>query len=224
MPENTLFSYRTEEPEDALSDRAHPAWSRPEKISIDRDWMGRSLLREKGMDWNNLTQLSSLWNDDRIMFRFDCWFDRLNIDEALARDRSVRGLWEKDVVEIFLKPEARDDYFEIEISPLGQWLDAHIRMPRIDVNFHWSSRLKLKVEIDRPEQKWRLFVSLPFASFGGPSGDIRPPTVGEVWRANFCRIAGERPEREYLAWRPTFTPRPDFHVPACFGNLFFLEE
>jgi alpha-galactosidase len=224
MPENTLFSYRSDEKEEALFDKRHPAWARPEKIFIDRDWMGRSLLREKGIDWKNLTQAASLWNDERIHFRFDCWFETLNIDEDLARDRSVRGLWENDVVEIFLKPEARDDYFEIEISPLGQWLDAHIRMPRIDVNFHWSSGLGLDVSIDREERIWRLFVSLPVESFAGPAGGMRPPVVGEVWRANFCRIAGDDPEREYLAWRPTFTPRPDFHVPASFGNLFFLEE
>ncbi len=224
MPENTLFSYKTGLSLEALFEADEPAWSRHEKTNIDRDWMGRSMLREKGIGWKNLTQVMSLWTEDWLVFRFDCWYDALNIDMGAAAVRTRRGLWERDVVEIFLRPEACEDYFEIEISPLGQWLDAHILSPRIDVDFHWDSGLRLDVTVDRDTKIWRVFAALPFTPMVSGREGADQPVAGEVWRMNLCRVAGEEPAREYLTWRPTFTRRPDFHVPSSFGNLFFLAE
>jgi len=43
----------------------------------------------------------------------------------------------------------------------------------------------------------------------------------KIWKINFFRIEGSEPDRFYSAWRPTFTPRPNFHVPECFGELRF---
>lgn len=224
MPENTLFSYKTEEDESTLFNKDNPLWSRHDNVSIDRSWLGRPRIKEIGLDWRNLTQVSSLWNDADLFFYFQCWYDSLNIDREIAQDRSVRGLWERDVVEIFLKPEAYDDYFQIEVSPLGQWLDAHVHVPRVDVDFHWESKLKLAVSIEESEKIWRLFAALPFEGLMRAGRSVKRPADGEVWRLNLCRVAGEEPRREYLSWRPTFTPQPDFHVPSSFGNLFFLED
>ncbi len=224
MPENTLFSYKTNQGLDFLFKADESVWAERERTNIDRDWMGRSMLREKGIGWKNLTQVVSLWTDEWLLFRFDCWYDVLNIDSSLASARTRRGLWERDVVEIFLRPEACEDYFEIEISPLGQWLDAHILSPRVDVDYHWDSGLRLNVTVDSATKIWRVFAAIPFAPLVRGREGAGHPVAGEVWRMNLCRVAGEEPAREYLAWRPTLTPRPDFHVPASFGNLFFLEE
>ena len=43
----------------------------------------------------------------------------------------------------------------------------------------------------------------------------------QVWRTNFYRIEGLKEPRTYLAWRPTRSPEPNFHVPAAFGYLHF---
>jgi len=42
-----------------------------------------------------------------------------------------------------------------------------------------------------------------------------------VWRVNFYRVEGPQEPRAYLAWRPTKTPQPNFHVPSAFGKLRF---
>ncbi len=48
---------------------------------------------------------------------------------------------------------------------------------------------------------------------------IPKPAAGDVWRVNLFRCVGpEAPER-YLAWRPTGTPEPNFHVPEVFGSV-----
>lgn len=224
MPENTLFSYRTEETDKTLFNYNSPVWQQCEKAAIDRYWNGRSALKEKGLNWKNMTRVGSVWNDESVLFYFQCWYDVLNVNPEWSTAKSHPGLWEKDVVEVFIKPEPNEDYFEIEVSPLGQWLVAHVLKPRVDVDFNWKSDLKLKAEIDERQRIWRAFLVVPFQRMIEPAPEDRPPQVGEVWRLNLFRITGEDSNREYLSWRPTFTALPDFHVPQSFGNLMFLGQ
>ncbi len=57
---------------------------------------------------------------------------------------------------------------------------------------------------------------IPWEAFGRGA-----PRRGEVWRVNLFRCVGAEPERGYLAWRPTRTELPNFHVPDAFGRLRF---
>lgn len=224
MPKNTLFSYATDQTDEALFNAQNPIWRWCDRVTIDRYWNGKSSLKEKGLKWKNLTRVRSARNEDTLFFYFQCWFDALNVNPEWSATGPLRGLWEKDVVEVFLKPESCDDYFEIEISPLGQWLDVHVIKPRVDVDFGWRSRLRVKAGIDEKLGIWRAFVALPFQPMIDIGSVARPPQPGHVWRLNLYRMAGEGPDREYLSWRPTFTAVPDFHVPSSFGNLFFLGQ
>lgn len=221
MPENTLFSYLTEESESTLFDAGAPLWDQCETVTIDRYWNGEYVLKERGLDWENLTRIASLWNEECVFFYFQCWYDTLNVNPEWRAGAPAHGLWEKDVVEVFLKPAACDDYFEIEVSPLGQWLDGRVIKPRVKVDFDWDSRLRVKVVIDEEEHIWRAFLALPFEPMAEAGALARVPQVGEAWRLNLYRVTGEEP-REYMAWRPTFTEEPDFHVPSAFGNLIFF--
>ncbi len=224
MPENTLFSHRTDASDKQLFSAEHPIWKQAEIVDIERYWNGKSPIKNKGSDWKNLTEIQSAWTEEAVYFRFRCWFDELNVNPEWSKEEPVHGLWEKDVVEVFIRPDSCDDYFEIEISPLGQYLDAHIRKPRIEVNWSWNSRLRRSVSIDSKKRTWHAFLALPFEPILGPCGSKRFPMVGDAWRVNLFRTAGEGEKRDYLAWSPTFTPRPDFHVPSAFGNLIFLDD
>ena len=53
------------------------------------------------------------------------------------------------------------------------------------------------------------------------SNSIKKPEPGQEWRVNLCRCVGSDPDRGYLAWRPTYTEAPNFHVPMVFGRLRF---
>ncbi|RPJ84908.1 MAG: hypothetical protein EHM18_11280, partial [Acidobacteria bacterium] len=116
------------------------------------------------------------------------------------------------------------DYFELEVSPLGQWLGAHIRKPRVDVDFRWDSGLRVNAKIDKESGVWSAVLAVPFVPMMECFNDRRRPDTGDAWRLNLYRMAGEEPEREYLAWCPTFTAVPDFHVPSAFGNIIFVGE
>jgi alpha-galactosidase len=224
MPENTLFCYFSSAQDSELSDLQSPVWRAADKALIDRYWDGRLPFREKGADWKNLTEVAALWSGAHVYFLFRCWFDRLIINPDWETAAPVRGLWEKDVVEAFLRPESCDDYFEIEASPLGQWLDVHIIKPRIDVDYRWESGLELRAGVDHEARIWSVIVRLPFAPMMSLYTERQAPKVGDAWRLNLYRMAGEHPNREYLAWRPTFTAQPDFHVPSAFGSLIFLSS
>ena len=55
-----------------------------------------------------------------------------------------------------------------------------------------------------------------------PWSDVLPrPAAGTTWRVNLFRCAGVGNER-YLAWLPTYTDEPSFHVPEAFGWLKFV--
>ena len=219
MPENTLFSYRTPEAGKTLFDPRNPLWEKCETATIDRYWNGKSALREKGYNWANLTHVRSLWNEEHVYFYFESWFDSLNINSDWGTESATEGLWNKDVVEVFLRPGTAASYFEIEASPLGQWMDLEILKPREEVDLTWNSDLELETVLNEHECIWRAFLGLPYQSM-----KELPPEVGQAWRVNLCRIAGKEPDREYLAWRPTFTGQPDFHKPSSFGHLIFLDD
>ena len=53
------------------------------------------------------------------------------------------------------------------------------------------------------------------------SESLPQPHRGEAWRANLFRCVGKGNER-YMAWQPTYTPEPYFHVPKFFGWLDFV--
>ncbi len=128
------------------------------------------------------------------------------------------------MVEVFLRPEISDAYFEFEVSPLGQWLDILVRHPRKDVHFGWRSGLKVQCEIDSQLRLWTARLTIPAKPMMDALQLRSEPQSGDIWKANLFRVSGAQPCREYLAWQPTFTPQPDFHVPEAFGNLILVDE
>lgn len=220
MPQNALFSSRAREPQNTLLDPANSHWQTLGNAFIDHHWNGPSALGSQGQGWSNLTRACSCWNEQMLFLYFEAWFDSLNVDPQFGDGGPIDGLWNKDVVEVFLGPPNRDDYFEIQVSPLGQWLDLRVLSPRTAVDVDWNSNLELKVTLSQEEGLWHTFLGLPWESLGtGP-----PTTAVTVWRLNLFRIAGLAETREYLAWRPTFTSRPDFHVPSSFGRLILWDK
>lgn len=209
MPENTLFAFRSE---GAFAGAPTPWWPELAPARIHRYWDGRPAFYPP---WHNQTVALATWDDEVVAFHFHCCYDRLapEVDDP-------GKLWEGDVLEVFLRPSDFPSYYEVEVSPSGQTLSARIRQPRLDVDFGWRPRLQVNSSVDEKERVWNMALALPFADLG----PARTPQLGDAWRLNLTRIAGREPRREYLAWRPTFTAGPDFHRPASFGHLIFLEE
>jgi hypothetical protein len=137
-------------------------------------------------------------------------------------DKKTLGLWHKDVFEIFVAPDAStpDRYFEFEAAPTGEWVDLAISFAPNDslapgkrqTDFEFQSGMTTAASV--ANGRISVAICIPW------SDAIPKPSRGDEWRVNLFRCVGEGDER-YLAWQPTFTAEPNFHVPEVFGRLRF---
>jgi hypothetical protein len=67
------------------------------------------------------------------------------------------------------------------------------------------------------EDKILAMIKIEWQAFG------KTPQTGEVWRGNLFRCIGEGASRGFMAWQPTKTPAPNFHVPEAFGEFEFIK-
>jgi len=158
------------------------------------------------------------WSDKALHVRFvGKQQEPLIVAENPITDKKTLGLWDRDVCEIFLAPDPARPwrYFEFEAAPTGEWIDLGItvRPEGRETDWDFASGFTTAAKLDGN----RLVVGMRI-----PWSDVLPkPQPGDVWRVNVFRCIGpEAPER-YLAWLPTRTPEPNFHVPEVFGILRF---
>lgn len=188
------------------------SWDTAEPVTIDKYWSGEPAPKGR------LTEVRLLWSPDDLYVRFDAaQTEPLVVSDEPDLSQKTIGLWERDVCEIFIAPDASNPnkYFEFEIAPTGEWLDLGIELDgdrRVtDADYHSNVRSAALIANDSVT----MALAIPFASLGGA------PELGDAWLANLFRCVGSGESRGYLAWQPTFTEVPNFHVPASFGKLTF---
>jgi alpha-galactosidase len=191
-------------------DAAHPAadWQKARPVSFSSDWQG------KHSDPTRKTAVRILWSQSTLYLRFECKYRDLYVFEDSDASGRRDQLWDRDVVEAFLQPEPGRERFykEFEASPNGMWIDLDI-FPggRSDL----KSGMQRSVVLDEKSRTWAAELAIPMKALAAPFDPSK------VWRANFYRVEGKKEPRSYLAWQPTRTPQPNFHVPAAFGRLRF---
>ncbi len=187
-----------------------PEWAKASPILFCSDWQG------KNADPGRQTVARLLWTPETLYLRFECRYRELFVFHDSEADGRRDHLWDRDVGEVFLQPDPEKTgyYREFEVSPNGMWIDLDI-FPggRRDL----QSGLRRSVWLDQPQHSWAAELAIPMAAL---VANFNPHVQ---WRANFYRVEGAREPRFYSAWRPTFSPRPNFHVPAAFGKLRFEE-
>jgi len=53
--------------------------------------------------------------------------------------------------------------------------------------------------------------------------DFHDPSGGDLWSANLYKCADETSHPHWLTWSPVEFSSPNFHLPAYFGVLQFME-
>lgn len=168
------------------------------------------------------TTVSAYYDDEFLTVVFSAADDHI----VATMVRHDDPLYEEDVVEVFLAPRRPEEYFEVEVSPIGSTFDARIESPegvrssmRVDMSWHCGGLMAAvrKRIASRTSMSVDTVMRIPFATLGGPA-----PRNGELWRGNFFRIDRHPSEGdEYSAWSPTMRDPADFHVTACFGRFLF---
>jgi alpha-galactosidase len=188
----------------------HPAseWKRAQPVAFCSDWQGQN------PDEQRETVVRVLWSPTTLYLRFECRYRELHVFEDSDSNGRRDHLWERDVAEAFLQPDPtrEHNYLEFEVSPNGMFIDLDIFPGGLA---DLKSGLKKSVSLDEKEHRWTAELAIPLKALT-PNFDPKA-----VWRANFYRVEGKAEPRTYLAWRPTRTPKPNFHVPAAFGRLRF---
>ena len=189
------------------------AWTAAEAVTITTYWSG-----ETAPEGRHFTA-RLLWSESafHVLFEAD-QNEPLVIADEPEISRKTIGLWERDVCEIFVAPD-RDEpqrYFEFEAAPTGEWLDLKIDLTSgervTDREYTSGMEVSARVEAGRV----LIAMRIPWEAFGSR------PQPDDVWLGNIFRCVGTGPDRGYLAWRPTMTDEPQFHVPEAFGEFRFL--
>ncbi len=189
------------------------AWKSASLTSITTYWSGETA--PKGREFE--TRL--LWSDTALYLRFSAsQSEPLVVSKNPDLSKKTIGMWERDVCEVFLAPDAsqRNKYYEFEIAPNGEWIDLVVELASQGRKSDWGYKSGMTSAAKIGNDTILMAIKVPFASLG------KKPKKGDVWLGNLFRCVGKDPTRGYLAWQPTKTPRPNFHVPEKFGEFRFL--
>jgi hypothetical protein len=174
------------------------------------------------LDYPDLqTEIRGFWTDSDLYLLFICPYRSLNTFQPPQNDQPRRGLWDRDVVEMFLGDDWENirHYREFEIAPTADWIDLAIDLDHRGQDRNWRSGWKTTARIDEKAKIWYAACQIPLKSVS--EKEVRP---GTRWRANLYRIDGDGPDpqRRFMCWQPTCVVNRDpNHVPENFGSLVF---
>ena len=196
----------------AVSELDTSSWTKGQEVTVERYWSG--ITAPVGRRF----KARLLWSETAIYVRFEAAQNELLIvSDTPELKTKTKGLWDRDVCEIFFAPNKaeRNKYFEFEIAPTGEWIDLgiYVTPTKRETDFDYNSGMESAVRIDK--SKVVMAIKIPWKAFG------RTPKTGDVWLGNLFRCVGKDPTRGYLSWQATKTKEPNFHVPEKFGEFEF---
>ena len=157
------------------------------------------------------TSVRALWSNKYLYLAYEAPYTKLSMAQQPSENERS-GLWEDDVVELFVAPntDQPNDYFEFEWAPNGETLDVHV--DPTEREFAWSGGGESVAVIDRDDKIWRVEARIPLSSLSA-----KAPVAGARWRVNLYRH--DNANGVFLAWHPTLTDTA--HAPERFGWLRF---
>ena len=195
-----------------VTDLINPEWNKAHPVQIDHYWSGDPA------PVGRQAEARILWSRKALHLRFVCHqAEPLVISSNPQTEKKTKGLWDRDVCEIFIAPDPHvvDRYLEFEAAPTGEWLDVAIHWTREKRESDWEFRSGMTTAAHVEKDRVSIAMRIPWNHW------IHEPQTGERWRVNLFRCVGKDPNRGYLAWQATRTPQPSFHVPQVFGWLVF---
>ncbi|MFN6962401.1 MAG: carbohydrate-binding family 9-like protein [Pyrinomonadaceae bacterium] len=189
------------------------AWSAASVVEVETYWSGRPAPRSRHFS------VRMLWSDTSLYVRFEAGqHEPLVVSDRPDTSKKTLQLWDRDVCEIFIAPDRERPrrYFEFEVAPTGEWIDLSIEIApdgKRTTDWDYASGMRSSARIEK--NKVVMAMRVGWKALG------REPKAGDIWLGNLFRCVGRDPDRGYLAWRPTLTEKPNFHVPEKFGEFVF---
>jgi len=198
----------------------------------EADWAKAEPVGDFAFPWyesgvKEQTEAKMLWDDTYLYVAFRCddsniWADHYDTNAATYRDDCAEIFWNPN-------PGAGDMYYMFEMNCIGNLLSVHnnfvdkfgdraarVMTPRI------GRKIVGSVNSDHDyDTGWTLEVAIRFDEYPELSKRTAP-LPGDMWRVGLNRCGGKT-NPQYSQWSPSQTERPNFHVPADFGRVFFSE-
>jgi uncharacterized protein (DUF362 family) len=183
-------------------------WNGVAPVSFDTDWSGAKTTTS--------TRVRAAWSKSALYLLWELEGAGIAVDATRPVKTEREKLYEEDCVELFFTPDPaqRTKYFEVEVGPLGHFFDLAVDRKTNKSDIAWSSQPEIATKVDREHHRATIEVALraPEIVHALESGKRLPFAL--------YRMEGKAP-RLYLAWSPTKTAKPNFHVPDAFGTLLF---
>ncbi len=182
------------------------AWDAVTPVVFDTDWSGAAT--------KTTTRVRVAWSKSALTMLWELEGAGLAVDASRPAKTEREKLYEEDCVEMFFAPDPaeRARYYEVEVGALGHFFDLAIDRKTKKSDTSWSSQPEIGTKIDRERGRATIEVALRSADI------VRVLAPGQRFPFALYRMEGKG-KRLYLAWSPTRTERPDFHVPEAFGTL-----
>lgn len=202
----TLHARRIMDTSMTIDGSVEAAWSAATPVTFDTDWSGAAT--------STTTTVRAMWSSTALYVLWNLGGAGVNVDESKPIATERDKLYEEDCVEMFLglDPAERTKYVEVEVGPLGHFLDLRVDRKTKKSDVPWSSKPKIATQVDREKKT----VVIEMGLFAPEI--VAALNAGARLPFALYRMEGKSP-RLYLAWSPTKTPKPNFHVPEAFGTL-----
>lgn len=161
------------------------------------------------------------YTSDAIVLEYEVKERNRKADYRVTND----PVYKDSCVEFFISFDSIH-YYNFEFNSIGTALVGYGSADR-------DSRVRLPAELietikttsvveDRAvgeEQEWALTLEIPFALF---YEDAIESLKGVQATANFYKCGDDLPEPHFVSWNKVVAEDPNFHLPACFGEIEFV--
>lgn len=192
-------------------------------ISDDDTWGRAIMLKDFLLPWKDdkppLTIFRALYDTSNLYILFQAMDHNMVIKDSISNEIDIA---KEDRVEIFIsKNKTMDEYFCIEIDPLGRVLDYRASYYR-KFDDQWCIDGILVGSKIYPES-YKVEVSIPLKSIAKMGVDISADFYVGLFRADLENAVSGLKEN-WLSWVDPKTPKPDFHVPEALGLFHFAKK
>lgn len=158
------------------------SWEKAKEVTIDKYWPGETAPIGRHF------KAKLLWSNAALYVRFEAnQTEPLIVSDAPNLKTKTKGLWDRDVCEIFLAPNKNEPrrYFEFEIAPNGEWIDLGIHQKPDERITDWDyvsgMQSAARIEKDRVVMAFKV----EWKAFG------KTPNAGDVWLGNIFVASGK---------------------------------
>ncbi|MDR2810633.1 MAG: hypothetical protein LBB84_08805 [Tannerellaceae bacterium] len=159
--------------------------------------------------------------------------DRYLYIRYFVKGNSLKAVYSEDnspvhkdsCVEFFMKKTGEDIYMNFEFNCIGACDAARHKSREIQTALseeeyksirRYTNLERKPFQEKRGVHEWELVVAIPLHLMG-----LDPHYMPKKILGNFFKCADDTNSPHFVSWNPISTPKPDFHRPEFFGELYF---